>query len=191
MQMENLIQITYLNDFVFCPYSIYLHQIFEDGEMESFQASPQSEGRLAHTDIDLKEYQTKDSDCIKGIYVYSSSLKLYGKIDSYYLERRALVERKREIKIIYQGYLYQLWAQYFAMREMGYCVEEIAFETVVGKRYLPQALPTDADFARLKKEVISMALFRPEEFENQNPNKCVHCIYSALCDKTTVDHVYS
>ncbi|MFV0290262.1 MAG: type V CRISPR-associated protein Cas4 [Mangrovibacterium sp.] len=189
--MENLIQITYLNDFIFCPYSIYLHQIFEDGEIESFQASPQSEGRMVHADIDSEEHQTKDSSCVKGIYVYSESLKLYGKIDSYFPERRALVERKKEIKVLYQGYLYQLWAQFFAMREMGYCVDEIAFETIVGKRYLLQQLPTVADYGRLKKVVLSMAAFRPEEFETQNSNKCVHCIYSALCDKTTVDHVYT
>jgi len=28
--METFLQITYLNDFVFCPYSIYLHQVFDN-----------------------------------------------------------------------------------------------------------------------------------------------------------------
>lgn len=189
--MENLIQITYLNDFIFCPYSIYLHQIFEDGEIESFQAAPQSEGRVAHFEIDQADSKDEEDKPLRGIYVYSSKLKLYGKIDTFHPLSGVLVERKREIKTIYQGYLYQLWAQYFALIEMGYQVNEIAFETVIGNRYLPQRLPSAADFNQLKNHVVNIALFQPENFENQNPNKCVHCIYAALCDKTKGDHVYT
>jgi CRISPR-associated exonuclease Cas4 len=45
--METLLPITYLNDFVFCPHSIYLHQVFDNAEIEVYSAAPQQKGREA------------------------------------------------------------------------------------------------------------------------------------------------
>ncbi|MFV0483667.1 MAG: type V CRISPR-associated protein Cas4 [Bacteroidales bacterium] len=188
--MENLIPITYLNDFIFCPYSIYLHQIFDNGDTETFQAAPQSKGLISHYDID----HLTEMDCsrkISGIYVYSSTLKVYGKIDILDTNSNMLIERKREIKTVYQGYLYQLWAQYFALTEMGYNISSIVFESKLENKLLPQELPTQESFRELKQHILKIAMFNPNKFSVQNQNKCSHCIYSSLCDKTIQDHVYS
>ena len=110
--MESYLPISWLNDFIFCPYSIYWHQVFESGLEESFSALPQQKGKTAHQHIDKK-------DCNERVwfspYVISNKLKVYGKIDCYYPKRKILMEYKRNIKTIYKGYYYQIWAQYFCM----------------------------------------------------------------------------
>ena len=50
--METFLPITYLNDFVFCPYSIYLHQVFDNNSEDLYSAKPQLQGKIAHKDID-------------------------------------------------------------------------------------------------------------------------------------------
>lgn len=52
--MEDYIQIATLNDFIFCPYSIYLHNIYADSENSTYQATPQTRGSLAHQTVDQK-----------------------------------------------------------------------------------------------------------------------------------------
>ena len=49
--MEELISISTLNDFIFCPYSIYLHNVYMDVDDSLFHAMPQITGRIAHYDI--------------------------------------------------------------------------------------------------------------------------------------------
>ena len=46
-----------------------------------------------------------------------------GKIDVYRAKDKYLVERKYQLRQIYQGQIYQLWAQMFCLQEMGYEVE--------------------------------------------------------------------
>ncbi len=46
--MQEPIPVSLLNDFFFCPYSIYLHQIYQGTEEETIKASPQLEGTVAH-----------------------------------------------------------------------------------------------------------------------------------------------
>jgi CRISPR-associated protein Cas4 len=187
--METYLPISYLNDFVFCPYSIYLHQIFDAGEDDTYSASPQQKGRTAHITIDKPVKKLKG---IRGIYVISDKLRLYGKIDIYYPDKKRLVEFKRKISTIYRGYYYQIWAQYFCMEEMGYQVKELAFYTKRNNLRIPVPLPQKAEFNELFNHVRKIAQFSPEDYQIEiNPNKCKHCIYSALCDKTQIDHVYT
>ncbi len=73
--MQEYIAISTLNDFIFCPYSIYLHNV--------------------------ERYH------------------LMGKIDVYRKKEKMLIERKYQLKQIYQGQIYQLWGQMFCLQEMG------------------------------------------------------------------------
>lgn len=46
---NDFIAISTLNDFIFCPYSIYLHNVFEGTDDDVFYALPQIKGkRLIH-----------------------------------------------------------------------------------------------------------------------------------------------
>lgn len=65
--METLVPITYLNDFVFCPYSVYLHQVFDNSHDSIYQAEPQQRGKNAHQTIDAPV--TIRTQVIKGMYV--------------------------------------------------------------------------------------------------------------------------
>ena len=52
--MDDYIQISTLNDFIFCPYSIYLHNIYMDADESLYHATPQTKGRIAHEKVDNK-----------------------------------------------------------------------------------------------------------------------------------------
>ena len=43
-----------LNDFIFCPYSIYLHNVYVNADEGLYHAKPQTQGRLFHKSIDEK-----------------------------------------------------------------------------------------------------------------------------------------
>lgn len=130
--MDNIIPITYLNDFVFCPYSVYLHQVFDNKEDIVYHAEPQQIGRAEHRTID--EPKTQKKNVIKGIYIISYELGIYGKIDTFYHDEKRLVESKYRITTIYKGYYYQIWAQYFALTEMGFNVQELTFYSISDKK---------------------------------------------------------
>lgn len=49
--MDNLIAISTLNDFIFCPYSIYLHNVYMDMDKDAYHATPQTRGRNAHAGV--------------------------------------------------------------------------------------------------------------------------------------------
>jgi len=188
--MENPILISMLNDFSFCPYSIYLHNVYMDTEKEVYQALPQVRGTIAHENVDNKTSSTLKNE-IQALPISSDKLGVMGKIDIYRANEKILIERKYKLKQIYRGQLYQLWAQYYCMLEMGYEVEKLAFYEISTNTTIPVVLPTEAE----KQELISFI----EKFKSYNPadpitinvNKCKHCIYCNLCDKTEVENVYS
>jgi CRISPR-associated protein Cas4 len=120
--MDDFILISNLNDFIFCPYSIYLHNIYMDTDDEIYHATPQTQGKLSHTTIEEKKTSNK-KDELQSLPVISLRLGIMGKIDIYLSKEKQLIERKYNLKNIYRGQLYQLWAQYFCMLEMGYEVE--------------------------------------------------------------------
>ena len=127
--METFLPITYLNDFVFCAYSVYLHQVFDNNSEDLYSAKPQQVGKTFHSDIDNYELHEMP-ETIKGAYVISNMLGIYGKIDTYYIKDNKLVESKYEIKTIFKGYYYQIWCQYYALVEMRYQVKELFFYSI-------------------------------------------------------------
>ena len=116
--------------------------------------------------------------------IWSDKYRLCGKIDVYDSEEKALIERKTKIKTIYDGYRYQLYAQYFCLVEMGYEVEKLLFHSLQdNKRYildLPKKREIN-EFEGVLAQVRGFSL-EDEDFE-QNSEKCRNCIYSELCDK--------
>lgn len=188
--MQDYILISTLNDFIFCPYSIYLHNVYMGGDESLVHASPQAQGKAAHEAVDCQKYSSRKED-LSGISVYSNELGIMGKIDIYKGREKMLIERKFELHQIYQGQIYQLWAQYFCMTEMGYTVEKLAFHSIRDNQSTGIDVPTTEDKQKLMRFILSFKSYNPSEPIKTNPNKCMHCIYCNLCDKTDVENVYS
>ena len=182
--MENYILITWLNDFIFCPYSLYLHNIYNNLSDNSYYSSSQTKGRYAHKNIDDGNYSTKKDDLI-GIDVINHKYGLIGKIDLFHKDKCTLVERKRQIKTVYDGYKYQLYAQYFCLKEMGYDVQKLKIYSMVDNKSYPIAMPVGQELEKFEKHIQAVKNFDLlDNTFSQNIQKCKYCIYSNLCDKT-------
>ncbi len=116
---ETFIPISNLNDFIFCPVSIYFHNLDYDSEEFMYQCNDQINGTAAHKSVDSGNYSSQKS-VLTGIPVVCNQYGLYGKIDKFDDYAGILTERKKKIKVIYDGYVFQIYAQYFSLKEMGF-----------------------------------------------------------------------
>ena len=182
--MEPYIPIAFLNDFIFCPRSIYFHQLYSRYNQQVYKQKVQLKGEAAHTTIDTKKYNTR-KNILQGIEVFSEQYGLCGKIDIFDIETGKLTERKRAIKRIYDGYIYQVYAHCHALREMGYKVNSIVIHDMVHNKNYPVALPEDDEDMQNKFEslIVQINSFDLNSEFHANPEKCKNCIYSNLCDK--------
>ena len=155
-----------------------------------YKASPQINGTNAHEAIDQKVYSHK-KNILLALPIISEELGVFGKIDTYKAAERTLIEKKYQLKQIYQGQIYQLWAQYFCMVEMGYEVEKICFYEISTNKTIPIKIPTNNDKDELIKIIDQFKNFNPESEIKSNNNKCIHCIYCSLCDKFDAENVYT
>ena len=154
-----------------------------------YHARPQTRGRNAHETIDTKKASNRTED-LQSLPIISERYKLMGKIDLYRGKVKKLIERKYQLKNIYQGQIYQLWAQYLCMTEMGYEVMEIAFYEISTNKMIPVALPTEEQLVQFQAFLKKYQTYDPEQPIVVNSNKCKHCIYCSLCDKTSEENVY-
>ena len=79
------------------------------------------------------------------IDVYSEKYGVIGKIDMYDENKKLLVERKKHVNKIYDGYVFQLYAQYFAMLEMGYTISSLEIRSLDDNKKYKIALPNQDD----------------------------------------------
>lgn len=189
--MEDYIHISTLNDFVFCPYSIYLQGVYMDTDEGQYKAMPQTRGKVAHQTTDKKTASNRSDDLLS-LPVYSDEYGLMGKIDVYKRKEKKLIERKYQLKQIFQGQIYQLWAQMLCLKEMGEEVMSLAFYETSTNKMIPVAMPAEDDLLRFKRFLHRFRSFNPDNTPfGINHNKCIHCVYCNLCDKTTEDNVYT
>lgn len=133
--MDDIIQISKLNDFLYSPETLYLHQIYEGFDVSTHHDLPQTRGRLNHEKIDNNEYSSS-KHLLQGTTVYCEKYGLVGKIDIFDTKKGYLIERKTLVKTIYPGYKYQLWAQMFALQEKDYAVKKLFVHSLTdNKRY--------------------------------------------------------
>ena len=107
--MIDYIPISTLNDFVFCPYSIYLHNVYMESDEGLYHAVPQTMGKIAHRTVDEKTASHRKEDYLS-LPVFSEKFGLMGKVDFYKHKEKVLIERKYQLKTIFRGQIYQLWA---------------------------------------------------------------------------------
>lgn len=186
--MDDAILITELNDFIFCPASIYFHKLYGSLDYMLYQSNDQIDGKKAHESVDLGRYSTR-KDTLMGTDVYCSRYRLIGKIDIYDGKRHLLRERKKKIKTVFDGYVFQLYAQCFALREMGYPVEQMELFSIDDHKTYTVRLPEDdpAMLFAFEETIMRMREFRLDEFIQNNMDKCRRCIYEPACDRSLLD----
>ena len=72
--MNDYISLSTLTDFIFCPYSIYLHNVYMETVDDMCKAVPQTIGKLAHQGVDDKTGTSIRTDLLS-LPVYSYCLK--------------------------------------------------------------------------------------------------------------------
>lgn len=182
--MEAYIPISFLNDFIFCPRSIYFHLLYNNFNTAVFQQKPQLKGLEAHEKIDEKKYSTR-KNVLQAQEIFCEQYNLCGKIDVFDITTGILTERKREVKVIYDGYIFQVYAHYFALKEMGYEVKKIVIHDLIHNKNYPILLPEEDlnMFHKFEKLIYDLNNFDmvTTPFEPLL-SKCQNCIYNQLCD---------
>ena len=179
--MEDYIQISKLNDFIFCPKSIYFHGVFESFSEKTYHDTPQTVGKIKHEIIENGEYSSL-KHFLQGMDVYSEKYGLCGKIDIFDIKKGFLIERKYKIKKIYDGYRYQLYAQAFCLEELGYKVKGLYIHSLADNKRYKIDLPDTKEIANFGKLINAI-----RHFDMADPNfmfnekKCAMCIYKPLC----------
>lgn len=183
--MDDAILITELNDFIFCPVSIYFHKMYKDMERIIYQNSDQINGTAAHKNVDEGTYTSK-SNILMGLDVYCEKYNLIGKIDILDVDKKLLRERKKKIKTIYDGYVFQVYAQYFALIEMGFSVSKIEIYSMDDHKKYNIPLPDEDPvmFKKFEQVIKDIRAFSMDKFIQSNELKCQHCIYEPACDRT-------
>ena len=185
--MEELILISYLNDFIFCPASIYFHKLYGNLEKDLYQSTSQVNGTNAHKAIDNKKYSSK-SAILQGINVYTEEYGIIGKIDIFDVNKGILTERKNKVIKIYDGYVFQLYAQYFGLKELGYNVKSLRIHSMQDNKNYKISLPEkDKEmYDKFKKLVKDIREIDIEKFKQTNEKKCENCIYEPSCDRSLI-----
>jgi len=181
--MKDLIQISKLNDYLFCPRSIYFHFVYGNFSSRVFHEKEQRRGKISHENIDRQKYSTLKK-YIQGLEVYSEKYGLIGKIDIYDQDEKVLIERKFKVKEIYKGYKFQLYAQYLCLKEMGKKVKSIFIHSLVDNKRTEIALPGKKDIQEIEKVIKKINSMEVADLMIlKNSQKCKRCIYKPLCHK--------
>lgn len=184
--MYDYIQISTINDFLFCERSLYFHGIYYTFEDKHYKARPQVNGTLRHQASDTGRYSSR-SRYLQGMEIFSHKLGLVGKIDIYDRETRTLIERKAKIKRVHIGYRYQMYAQYEALTEMGYPVEHMVLHSLEDNRKYPVRYG-GPDMYFFHKTIAAMRSFNLTASKPiEHTGKCRQCIYRELCRRLPED----
>lgn len=182
--MNTYIAISLLNDFIFCPKSIYFHGLYAKYSGDEYKDTPQIVGTIKHTSIDTQKYSSQKK-ILQGTSIFCEQYNIGGKIDVFHVNTGELVERKTKISTIYDGYKYQLWGQYFCLKEMGYEVKKLFFHSLADNKRYEVSIPNDEERAVFENHLQKIRNFHVENKNFvANKTKCERCIYAELCDET-------
>lgn len=188
--MENAIPASVLNDFVFCPMSIYFHRLYAERENRSFQVTDQINGTSAHLNVDNGEYSTS-KHIITSLDAYSEEYNVTCKIDIFDTKNGTLTERKKMVHQLFDGFIYQIYAQYFSLKELGYDVKRLRIHSMDDNKNYDIKLPEeDPDMLfKFRKLINKIQEFDVNSFSQNNSKKCKHCIYEPACDRSLEENV--
>lgn len=154
---------------------------------ETYQSADQINGTAAHQHVDEGTYSDKCS-ILMGMDVFCERYGLIGKIDIYDAENKVLRERKKKIKQVYDGYIFQLYAQYFSLIEMGYDVAKIELYSMDDHKTYTVEIPKDNPemLNKFESTIYDIQNFQIGEYIQNNAEKCKHCIYEPACDRSLI-----
>ena len=178
--MYDYIQIATINDFIFCPRSVYFHGVYARFADRHYKAKPQIAGSIRHEASDTGRYSSRKR-YLQGAEVFCERLGLVGKIDVYDRETQTLIERKSKIKRVYDGYRYQLYAQFEALREAGERPEKLVLHSLEDNKKYPVKYGGRELYA-FEKLIARMRSFNiTDSRATISGAKCARCIYRELC----------
>lgn len=183
--METYILLSELNDFIFCPRSIYWHHIYGEYDTSLYHTTDQVEGNIAHRAVDTRRYSSRKT-ILQWLPVYSHQYGILGKIDLFDTKSGILTERKRMIRKVYDGYLWQLYGQYFCLSEMGYVVTWLRLYSMLDNTSYPIGLPNAEDERRFWHLIERFRKYELDREFTPLKAKCERCIYAWLCDRSLV-----
>jgi CRISPR-associated exonuclease Cas4 len=179
--MLSHIQISTINDYLFCPRSLFFHSVYYAMNTRVYHSHYQVGGNIAHKQVDSGQYSSSKR-YISGMSITSEKYEITGKIDIYDREKKALIERKKKIKIIFPRHLTQLYAQMLCMEEMGYSIEKMFIHSLDDNKRTEIALPDDEKLTKFFKVLKEMRIQDFDYFpKEENILKCKNCIYHELC----------
>ena len=84
--MENPFSVSLLNDFVFCPASIYFHMVDAATDKIFYESKEQQDGSALHEKTDSGQYSDR-KNVLQGIVadIYNKSIKSFDEQDSVYI----------------------------------------------------------------------------------------------------------
>ena len=185
--MEQPIPFSLLNDFTFCPASVYYHLVDSNADKLMTQDQAQINGTFAHSAIDNHRYSTRKA-VLQGVPFYSEQYDVQGSIDLFDVERGLLTERKRTVHKVYEGFIFQLYAQYYGLTESGYQVKRLQLYSMTDNKTYPVSLPDDDPEMKAKFEntIDRIKNYTLDEFVQENSLKCRNCIYETLCPYSAI-----
>jgi len=177
--MDSVIPISNINDFLFCPKSLYLHSVYNSFATSVYHDTPQIQGGIAHENIEKGQYTTS-KHILQGINIYSEKLGIKGKIDVYDTKNKCLIERKYKVKNIYRGFKYQLYAQMYCLEEVGLSVERLFIHSLSNNKRYEISLPTKEEKQEFEKVIDQMKSFSFASLRNHSCSHCQNNIYGLL-----------
>jgi CRISPR-associated protein Cas4 len=186
--MDGYISFSQLNDFLFCPQSLYIHTLYHTYHTSLYHDTPQIDGKAAHETIDQGTYER--GGWLTGLPLCSPTYRIFGKCDLYHPDTGVLVERKRTIRKIYNGQKLQVWAQAICLVEMGYPVREIYLHSLTDNTRYPIPIPDASIRSLIVNTVVQIERYVPDETtQNISSAKCAHCIYASLCPHACISDI--
>jgi len=178
--MFSEIPISTLNDFVFCPRSIYFHGVYDMFDGMHYKSVFQKRGTLKHSASDEGRYSSRKR-YLQGMDVASQEYGLVGKIDIYDQETKTLIERKAHIEHVYEGYKWQVFGQIVCLEEMGFEVMEAMLHSLSDNKKYPVEI-TQEDWEKFFDLLEEIRMYDMENAPMAtNKEKCERCIYRTLC----------
>lgn len=177
--MDFAIPISAINDFLFCPKSLYLHSIYSSFATNTYHDIPQIAGSITHENIEDGSYTTS-RHIFQSLSVYSNHLGVKGKIDIYDAKNKYLIERKYRVKKIYKGFKYQLYAQMYCLEEASFSVEKMFIQSLSDNKRYEVTLPTDEERKEFELVVVEMKSFDIKRLQNHTCIRCSNNIYGLL-----------
>jgi len=177
--MDSYISISTINDFLYCPRSLYLHSIYSSFEANTYHDTPQTIGTIAHENIEKGTYTTT-RHIFLGLSVTSNRLGIKGRIDLYDSQKHLLIERKYRVKQVYLGFIYQLYGQMYCLLEAEYPVEELLIQSLSDNKRYKIPLPITEEKEAFESVIEQMRSFT---WDNLKTHSCSHCqnhIYDLL-----------